>query len=330
MLQKAIGLILVLGIASVLPFAVGLYNTEILILLLINLIMAQSYRLVTTAGDWSSSQVVMMGVGAYTAALLAKFLGWPFLITVLLGGVAASLGSLLIILPLLRTRGFGFFIATFALAEAIRLVWVKFQYPFGGARGMIGIPGAEIGPWDLSEMIPSYFLILVIAVLLLWIMYRIERSRMGNLLKAIRIDAELTASIGVSVRYYRALTFATANFFAGIAGALLAYHQGAIDPKSFAAVPMLYLIIYVVVGGVRSYWGAIIGVIVMTGVLEMTRQVGPWRPFIAGAIVIFVLVAMPGGLEILVAPIARGLRKVPGLSWFIADPQHQAGARSGQ
>jgi len=307
----------------VLPFTVGLYNTEILILLLINLIMAQSYRLVTTAGDWSSSHVVLMGAGAYTAALLAKLLGWPFLITVPLAGVVAALCGLLIILPLLRTLGFGFFIATFALAEAIRLIWVKFHYPFGGARGMIGIPGVEIGPWDLSEMIPNYFLILTITVLLLWIMYRIDRSRIGKILKAIQLDAQLTESIGINVPYYRALAFATANFFAGIAGALLAYHQGAIDPKSFAAVPMLYLIIYVVVGGVRTYWGAIICVIVMTWILEMTRQLGPWRPFIAGAIVIFVLVVMPGGLEILITPIARGLRKVPGLGWLGAEPRRR-------
>jgi len=149
-------------------------------------------------------------------------------------------------------------------------------------------------------------------------MYRIDRSRLGNIFKAVQIDDGLAKSIGIRVPHYRTLAYVTANFFAGIAGGLLAYHQGDIDPKSFAGVPMLYLIMYVVVGGVRTYWGAILGVIGMTAILEATREVGSWRPFIAGAIVVFVLVAMPGGLEFLLSPITRGLRRIPGLGWLLA------------
>jgi len=319
MIEKFIGLALVLGVAIALPFLVEFYQVEVLVFLMFNLILAQSYRLVNTTGDWSLSHVVIMGTGAYGAALLGKLAGLPFWLTVPLGGVVAALCSLLIIFPLLRTVGFGFFIASFALGEFIRLIWIKFRDPFGAARGVTGIPGAEIGPWNLMGLYESYFIALTVAVVSLWVMYRIDRSRLGDTFKAIHTDADLCECIGIRVPRYRALAFVIGNFFAGIAGALMAHHQGAIDPHNFEATLMVYLIIFVVVGGIKTFWGPILGVIVMTVVFEATRFLEAWRPLIAGAVLIFFLVVMPGGLEILIAPIARGLRKLPGLRWLIPE-----------
>lgn len=325
MIQKLIGLALVLAVACAAPFTVSLYEVEILIMLLINIIMAQSYRLVNTTHDWSLSHVVIMGTGAYGAALLSKLAGVPFWLTVPLAGCVAGACSFLIVLPLLRTIGFGFFIASFALGEFIRLIWIKFNDPFGGSRGMIGIPGAKIGPWDLNGSIEYYFVCLVVTLFSVWVMFRIDRSRLGDTFKAIDTDSDLCESIGIKVPRYRAMAFVIGNFFAGVAGALMAHHQGAIDPHNFEATLMVYLIIYVVVGGVVTFWGPILGVIVMTVVFEMTRFLEAWRPFIAGAILIFFLVVMPGGLEILIAPIARLLRKVPGLAWLVPKPQSPNG-----
>ncbi len=321
MAQKLIGIGIILAISCAAPFVVDLYHVEILMILLVNIIMVQSYRLVNTTHDWSLSHVVIMGTGAYAAALLSKLAGLPFWLTVPLGGVVGAFCSLLIVLPMLRTIGFGFFIASFALGEFIRLIWIKFNDPFGGSRGMIGIPGAEIGPWDLSGSIPYYFVTLFVTLICLWAMFRIDRSRLGDTFKAIDADSELCECMGIRVPKYRALCFVTGNFFAGIAGALLAHHQGAIDPHSFEATIMVYLIIYIVVGGYTTFWGPILGVIVMTAVFESTRFLEAWRPFLAGIILIFFLVAMPGGLEILLAPIARMLRKLPGLAWLIPEPE---------
>lgn len=302
----AVGVLLAIMCAA--PFMVELYNVEILILFLINLILAQSYRLVNTTGDWSLSHIVTMGVGAYATALITKLLGWPFWLSLPMAGLISALIGLMIVFPLLRTIGFGFFIGSFALGEFVRLVWIKFKTPFGGPRGLINIPTVEIAGIDFSGMIEYYYLTLVVTVFCFWIMYRIDRSELGDAFKAVHMDDLLCKSIGIQVGRYRALAFMIGAFFAGVAGVLMAHHQGAIDPHNFEATLMVYLIIYVVVGGVETFWGPVIGVVVMMAVFELARPLEEWRPAIAGAVLIFFLVVMPGGLEILF-PKVRSLLK---------------------
>ena len=116
-------------------------------------------------------------------------------------------------------------------------------------------------------------------------------------MKAIYMDEDLARSIGVKVDRYRAMGFITGSFFAGIAGALLAYRLGAIDPKNFDVNTMVYLVIWVVVGGTKTYLGPYLGVVVMTSVFEASRPLLEWRPLLFGSILIFFLIFMPGGLE---------------------------------
>ena len=292
-----------LALACAVPFAVGTYSVEVLILFLINLILVSSYRIVTTTGDWSLSHVVLMGTGAYATALLTKWWDLSIFLTVPLSALVAAGVGFVIVTPLLRTKGFGFFIASFALGELIRLCWVKFHNPFGGPRGMIGIPSGEIGSIDFFEPIPYYFFVLIVTVLSLLFMYRLDRSRIGKTFKAIYTDEGLADSLGIDVQRYRAIAFASGAFFAGIAGSLLAHRLGAIDPKNFDINAMVYLIIWVVVGGTHTFWGPLIGLTAMTIVFEWTRPLLEWRPLLFGAILIFFLVFQPGGLEGLVEQI---------------------------
>ena len=132
-------LLAMLALLCVLPFEMKAYHREITIVFFINLIMVTSYRLITTTGDWSFAHIVLMGAGAYGAALIAKHAGLPFGVVVPLAGIVAAIVGAAFIVPLLRTAGFGFFIASFALGEFVRLIWVKVQFPFGGARGIINI-----------------------------------------------------------------------------------------------------------------------------------------------------------------------------------------------
>jgi branched-chain amino acid transport system permease protein len=279
------------------PFTVDEYQIDLLTVFLINIILAQSYRVVTQTGDWTLSHVAFMGVGSYATALLAKNLGWPFWATLPLSGVAAMAIGLAVAFPLLRTRGFGLFIASFALGEFIRLTWIKFQNPFGGPRGMIGIPMVEIGAIDFYVGINFYFLTLVVTLVSLVILYRIDRSRIGAAWKSIYMDAELAESVGINVSNFRLKAFAVSSFFAGIAGALLAHRLGAIDPHSFGIETMVYLVIWVVVGGTATFWGPLIGVGVMTVIFEMSRPLQEWRPALFGLILILFLILLPGGLE---------------------------------
>lgn len=285
------------ALAAAAPFSVSYYHTEVLILFMINLILVCSYRILTTTGDWSLSHVVMMGVGAYATAMLSKTWELSILLTVPLSAVIAALVGLVVVVPLIRTRGFGFFIASFALGEFVRLIWVKFRDPFGGPRGMIGIPNGEMFGVDFFFPVPYYFFVLTVTLISLVVMYRLDRSRIGKTFKAVYADEALAESVGVDVPRYRALAFVTGTFFAGIAGSLLAHRLGAVDPKNFDINTMVYLIIWIVVGGSATFWGPVIGLAVMTVVFEWSRPLLEWRPLLFGVILILFLVFMPGGLE---------------------------------
>lgn len=306
-----LALFIVLALLCIAPFEMRAYYREMTIVFFINLIMVTSYRLITTTGDWSFAHVVLMGTGAYGAALIAKHAGLPFGVVVPLAGIVSALIGAAFIFPLLRTAGFGFFIASFAFGELVRLIWVKMQFPFGGARGIVNIPSPEILGLKLGGSIPYYFTCFIVALLSLVTMYRIDRSRLGNAWKAIHGDEMLAECVGINVARNRSIAFITGAFFAGIAGSLLAFHMGAIDPRNFDLTQMVYLIIWVVVGGAVTFWGPIIGLIVITIAFEWTRPLLEWRPLMFGAILILFLIFLPGGIESLLPRIGPAVSRSP-------------------
>lgn len=283
------------------PFMTRPYLVEVAMIFFIWIILVQSYRLIVTIHDWQLYHVVLYGVGAYTSGMAAKNLGVPVFLAIPLGGVMAAVFGFLITLILLRTTGWSFYIATYGLAELIRLTWVKFRYPFGGSTGIISIPYPPvIAGIDFAASIPYYFFSLVVMLLIMYMLYRIEKSRIGDAFKAISMDPALAQSTGINIPRHRLLASTIGSFFAGIAGGLLVHRLGAVDPKVFDIHTMLYLLIWVVVGGTRTYWGPIIGVSVMYTLFEMSRPLIQLRPAFFGLSIIFVLIFMPGGIESLI------------------------------
>jgi branched-chain amino acid transport system permease protein len=284
------------------PFFARPYLVEVAMLYFMYIILAQSYRLIVTIHDWQLYHVVLYGVGAYTSGMLAKNLGIPVFLAIPMGGAMASLVGVAITLPLLRTRGWGFYIATYGLAELIRLSWLKFRNPFGGSTGIIEIPYPPvIVGIDFSARIPYYFFSLGVMLAIMYMLYRVEKSRIGDSFKAVSTDPLLAASTGINIARHRLLACAIGGFFAGIAGGLLVHRLGAVDPKLFNIITMLYLLIWVVVGGTKTFWGPIIGVSVMQTLFELSRPLIQIRPMFFGLSMVFVLIFMPGGIEGLIS-----------------------------
>ena len=296
------------------PFFAKPYYVEVAMIFFIWIILAQSYRLIVTIHDWQLYHVVLYGVGAYTSGMLAKNLGIPVFVAIPIGGMMASLLGVAITLILLRSTGWGFYIATYGLAELIRLTWLKFRYPFGGSTGIINIPYAPVvGGIDFDAAIPYYFFSLCIMLAIIYRLYRIEKSRIGDAFKAISMDPALAESTGISISRHRLLACAIGSFFAGIAGGLLVHRLGAVDPKLFDIHTMLYLLIWVVVGGTNTFWGPVIGVSVMYTLFELSRPLIQLRPAFFGLSIIFVLIFMPGGIESLVSKVVAQWQKLRGV-----------------
>src|SRR3990172_9193504 len=283
MARRSIGWSLLAALVAALPFLVRPYHLDILIFLEINILVVASYRLMTITGEWSLAHVVLMGVGAYASALLAKRLGLPFWVSMPAAALVAGGLAHVLSFPLFRMKGFYFLIGSFAAGEAIRLVWIRFQDPFGGPKGVTLIPPPEIdlpglGTIDLGHPVRFYFLALAVVGLCLWVMHRIERSRIGLTLHAIHWRDVLAESVGVATRRYRTLAFIAASFFVAVAGALLAHYVGGVRPSQFALHNMLYVLVWVIVGGTRTPFGPIVGVTLLTVVDEFIREFGEYRP----------------------------------------------------
>jgi len=254
------------------PLVVGEYYVDILIILLTNIILVASFRLISLTGDFSVAHVPLMGAGAYASALMGIHFGLPFWLSLPLAGLASAAISLVMCYPLLRMKAFAFFIGSFAAGEAMRLMWMRFRIPFGGHRGLAKIPPPESIPGlsfiDFGDATSYYRLTLGITLVCLGIIYWLEKSRIGDTLKAIHSQEDMAKSVGINVTRYRALALVIGSFFAGISGVLLVHRIGFVDPYQFSLSATLYLLIWVVVGGLTTFAGPIIGVATLTAVGE--------------------------------------------------------------
>jgi len=288
-----------------LPEFLSYSQQEILVFLAINILLVSSYRLLTLTGEWSLAHVVIMGVGAYTSALLTKAVGLYVPLGIIVGGVAAGLIAFALSYLLFRMKGFYFLIGSFASGEIIRLLWRRFREPFGGSKGLKGIeamPDFSIGfhRFDFFEPASYFYFTALVVALCLWVLWRIEKSPVGLTFHAVHWQDHLAQASGVNVRAYRTLAFVVASGFAGIAGALLAHYVGTINPNSFSVEVMVFVLTWAIVGGTRTFYGPIIGCIVLTILNEVVlRELGleQTRPLIYGTILILSILFMPKGLE---------------------------------
>jgi branched-chain amino acid transport system permease protein len=198
---------------------------------------------------------------------------------------------------------FYFLIGSFAAGEAIRLLWIEFVHPFGGTGGLSGVEPPLVGSIDFIEPIPYFYLALSVVSFCVFILYRIEKSRIGLTLHAVHWKAPLAESVGVNTWNYRALAFIIGSFFVGIAGGLKVHYLGTITPNQFGIGFMVFILIWVIVGGYNTLYGPIIGVILLTVFDEFIRQFDEIRPAIYGTVLVLSILFLPKGLERIVAKI---------------------------
>jgi branched-chain amino acid transport system permease protein len=303
--------LLAIAAAALIPTLFGDYYTAFCTEIAITVLMLASYRIIVLTGEWSFAHVVLQGVGAYTAAILSKSYGWPFPLTLMAGAVMAAVVAGLLSYPLLRMKGFYFLMGSFGAAEAIRLLWRKIPF-FGGTRGLSNIrpPFLDIAgiTVDFGDPGNFFYLALGIVVICLFVMWRIEHARIGRICRAINQQDVLAQSVGIDSRFYRRLAFVLAAAFAGIAGVLLAYAFGSITPNRFNLNFALYLMIWSIVGGTRTFYGVLLGGVILLGFDEALRFAEELRPGVYGLLLIGVMLFCPQGLERLFIPLAQRLR----------------------
>jgi len=295
--------LLVIIVVFLIPLSIkdNTYFLSVFILCLINIILASGFRVISSVGQLCFATMAFAGIGAYTSALLMMKLGFPIWVTLPLSGIAAMIVASIVAYPFVRVTGIYFAMLTLFFGEVIRLILIEWKSITSGSTGLTNIP--SIGTMsiagftiDFANYLPYSYFVLIIMIICLLFLYRIDHSRLGTTLKCIEQDELVAKSVGINVVGYKVLVFCIGCFFAGIAGCLYAHYLRAIVPDSFGLFPSIYIVIYTMAGGRKSFVGPIVGAIVLTLIPQIFSMLVQYQPFIYAAALYIVLYVMPGGL----------------------------------
>jgi branched-chain amino acid transport system permease protein len=276
-------------------FVTNPYHMHILITIGIWIILSLSLHLVISCGILTLGHAAFMGIGAYISAVLATKLGFSFWLALPTSMVGVAIIALLLGYVTLRTRWIYFALITLAFCEVTRLAIASIP-GIGAWEGLSGIPNPSIAGITFSGKVPYYYLILIFVLLTTVIINRLELPRFGRILHDIRENHILAESTGVNLIRYQVVVFSIGSMFAGLAGCLQAHYVMFICPNDFTIWKSVYAILFIVIGGIGSIWGPIIGTFVLTVIPEFLRVTAQWEPLIYAIIVLVFILALPEGL----------------------------------
>jgi branched-chain amino acid transport system permease protein len=260
------------------------YLEDVLIQLGINVILALSLYFPLSAGQLSLGQGGFMAIGAYLASWLTATLGWPWPLAFAAGAAAAGVVGALVGLPALRVRGIYLVLLTMAFGEIVRVFFLNFG-PTGAAQGFRGMPFVTTLP-----------LVAVLAVVTAILAARTAASRMGRAFAAINRDELAAEVMGIDVTRAKLASFTVGAVVAGLAGALWAHYVQFIEPEEFGFGRSVMPFTFVVVGGLQTFWGSLVGASVLTLLPEWLRFLKEWRLALYGVAMLAVMIVRPQGL----------------------------------
>jgi branched-chain amino acid transport system permease protein len=269
----------------------------------INALLALSLYLTLAAGQLSLGSAAFAAIGGYTAGILTMKFGVPFLLSIAIGSVLAGLVGLLIGLPVLRLKGVFLAIATLSFGEVVRIVVLNLEIT-GGAQGLVGIPNC-VATWGVYLSLAAAGFCIA----------RLRYSRVGWCFESIREDETAAASMGINTTYYKILAFTLGAVLAGLAGGLYAHLNFIITPRDFGFSVAVDLLIYNIVGGIRVWYGPVVGAFLLTSLPEILRgagvAAGPVRMAVNGLILLTVILFLPNGLVSILKRDRRPPQAVP-------------------
>ena len=323
-----VGMNAAMGRAGLFGFGLPYYYAEIINLTGISIILAVSLNLITGfTGQFSIGHAGFMAVGAYASVFMTVYYSegleqWltsllgatlaqslVFLLVIIFGALVAAVAGLIVGIPSLRLRGDYLAIVTLGFAEIIRIIILNIDR-VGGATGFRG----RVPPWDGRLIIPQYANFIWIggfAVITIIVVYNIVNSDTGRALISIREDELAAEAMGVNTTRYKVMSFVISSSFAGIAGALFGHFRQFLHTNDFQFIRSIEIIIMIVLGGMGSITGAVLGAIVITILPELLRQLPgdlySYRLVIYSALLIVIMLTRPQGV--------MGAKEF-GLSWL--------------
>lgn len=327
------------------PMVVGSLTNELFANVGLFVLMGLGLNIVVgSAGLLDLGYVAFFAVGAYTTAVLTSaqspywmptleldFLSWEGWVIVAVVVLMATISGILVGTPVIRLRGDYLAIVTLGFGEIVRILFLSdWLAPyFGGAQGITSIPGAAIGPLEIkgTNSQAIFYLIAVFVALAIYVAWRLQSSRTGRAWSALREDEDVAEAMGINTTAVKLTAFVTGAVLASFAGMIFAVKVGSVFPSSFKLLVSIIILVVVIVGGMGSIPGVIVGAIVLIGVLGgptqpgLLQEFGQFKLLIYGALLVIMMLKRPEGLW----PSMRRQRELhqdemSQDAWLTADP----------
>lgn len=295
--------IILIVILFALPQVLGLFLSEVITIVGLYVLLGLGLNIVLGyAGLFDLGYVAFFAIGAYTMALLTSpelaFFSLSFWEALPFSIIMGVISGVLLGIPVLNMRGDYLAIVTLGFGEIIRiLVLSDFLRPWlGGAQGVAKIPKAFIGSFEFSGPQQIYYLILAGCFLVAFISYRLRDSRLGRAWMAVREDEDVAQAMGINLVSTKLLAFASGAGFSALSGAIFASKLASVYPHSFNVMISINVVCVIIVGGMGSIPGVIVGSIALVGLPELLREFSEYRLLVYGAALVAMMLLKPEGL----------------------------------
>jgi branched-chain amino acid transport system permease protein len=288
------------------PWLAPRYFVFLASLVLVNAVVAIGLNLLSGyTNQLSFGHAGFLAIGAYTAALLTIHApAVPVPVTLIGAGVLTAAVGLAFGVPCLRLSGLYLAMATLAFGFVITEAILGLEGLTRGADGL-RVPSARLGGWPLATDTARYYLVAAVTVLLVAAALNLARTRTGRALLAIRESEIAAEASGVPVARYKTIAFGVSAFYTGVAGGLFAFVVGFLSPDAFDVFLSVDFVVMIIVGGLGSVPGSIVGAAVVTVLHDSLAAFQNYRPLIFGVILVACMLFMPGGITSAARALAR-------------------------
>jgi len=248
------------------------------------------------AGQISLGHAAFYGLGAYTTGILTVHFGWSPWMTLPVSILLTAAVGYLVALPILKLKGYYLGMGTLGFGIIVFIFFREWSRFTGGDSGLVGIPALVLGPLDFSSRTSTYFLVWGTVVLGFEVCRRIVHSRVGRALRAIHDSEHAASAMGIDTARIKVHVFVLSAVFAAVAGYLYAHMVHFISPSSFDFMTSVRMVTMVVIGGMASIWGSLLGASVITLLPQWLHVFLDYEMVVYGLILMLIMIFLPQGL----------------------------------
>lgn len=294
---SSLGLVVTIAVLVALPFILpNAYYLDVAIRMAINAIIVLSLNmLVGFAGQISLGHAGFIGIGAYASAVLPTHFGWPPIAALLAGAAMSGILAALIARPIFNLRGHYLAMATLGLGIILSMV-VRNETALTGGPDGIAVPALGLFGFEMTSEKQWYWLVAAMLIVSVWATLNLVDSPFGRALRALHGSEVASQVVGVAVARYKVAVFVLSAVGASVMGSVTAHYVGFVTPNIADFFHSIELVTMVVVGGMASVFGSVVGAVLLTALPQALAKFEGWETVAFGAILMLTMIFLPKGL----------------------------------